>query len=462
MRGQKMARSMASAGFSHAALGLRLLVLAAAVALVTFPYMTAAPPLTVALRDYPASGVGYRTPALTKPPHLPMDVPDPGLTPPLISTAYDTTPLGTTGKGQTIVFFEWGGYNTNDLDTYAKKYTPNNPFNVTQPPGGQLPTTNDSSGPSGETMLDLEAAHAVAPDARLVVVDATATIPDQGLMTAAYYQKLANLFSTVDQQYPGAVWSSSIGWGCDRGTSGDNANELGPVRTALATAHSHGTSSFDAAGDTGGLECKENRPAVDFNAPPGQADIGLDTVASLPEMTDVGGTTMSTDAHGVWVSEETWVDPAMQQGTGGGVSALWDRPAWQANVSVRQDSGQNKHRLSPDVAAVADPNTGFYVFDSSQGGWQPTGGTSLAAPMWAGFAALMNQYLTANGGHPLGDLNPVLYQVAVSGSRPAFHDVIIAGNDVAYAEPHYDLVSGWGTPDVNNLVLDILDTQKGH
>ena len=87
------------------------------------------------------------------------------------------------------------------------------------------------------------------------------------------------------------MWSFSIGWGCDKLIT---AADLAPVRSALATAHTHGTTAFNASGDLAGLECKGGE---DWSSPPGAADIGLDSVASLPEMTDVGGTTLSTDAR---------------------------------------------------------------------------------------------------------------------------------------------------------------------
>ena len=71
--------------------------------------------------------------------------------------------------------------------------------------------------------------------------------------------------------------------------------------------------------------------------PAGPDDVGLDSVASLPEMTDVGGTTLSTDADGGWLAEQAWFDVPLSQGTGGGVSALFDRPAWQRGVAPDQD-----------------------------------------------------------------------------------------------------------------------------
>lgn len=390
--------------------------------------------------------LGYGRRRVAKPPIIPLDVPDPGLTPTLMVTAYDVTPLAATGKGQTIAFYEWGGYDTTDLDAYATHFKLP-PFNIAPPIGG-MPPPGDAS---GETMMDLEAAHAVAPDARLVVVNANTYFPGNNFA----WSQVASMFAAVDHQYPGVVWSSSIGIApCDQMIKGVDAQ---PAESALETAESHGTSAFDASGDTGGLECKEDLQGQ-WGTKPSPQDIGLDSIASLPAMTDVGGTTLSTDSNGVWLSEETWVDYPMQQGTGGGVSAIYNRPDWQSRLSVAKDSGNPLHRLTPDVAAVADPDTGMVV--RADHSWDIVGGTSLAAPLWAGFAAVINEYLTANGGHQLGNLDPLLYQAAASGAEPAFHDVSLGGNNVDTAGPGYDLVTGLGTPDVATLAHDILDIQK--
>ena len=384
--------------------------------------------------------LSYNSRHLATPANLPRDVPKDGLTPDGLLTTYNAEPLkmaGFTGKGQTIVFFEIDGYNQADLDSFAalSGLPPLTPLLI----GGQ-------PGPSeGETEMDLEVAHAIAPEAQLVVMNAYAA---QG---NSNYDEAANMFTAADRQFPGAVWSSSIGVGCDRMTT---AADLAPAQSALVAAEAHGTSAFDASGDTGGLECKEYNG--DWSTPPGESDRGLDSLASLPAMTDVGGTTLSTDANGVWLAEETWVDSPMSQGTGGGVSALFSRPAWQKGVSSPDDT---THRLTPDVAADADPYTGVRILEGGQ--VVAGGGTSQSAPIWAGMAVLMNQFLVAHGGHILGDLNPLLYRVAAAAARPAFHDVALGGNVVATAASGYDLTTGLGTPDVDNLVHDLLDLQLG-
>jgi kumamolisin len=364
--------------------------------------------------------LGYRPPHLAKPPNLPLDVPSPGLLPTQLPMTYNATPLRASGAGQTIVFYEWAAADQSDLDAYSAnfglpKFTPT--------AIGNPPTGKGHANEITEATMDLEVAHAIAPGARLVVVNAATTIVkgDSGNT----YENVAKLFATVDTQFPGAVWSLSIGWGCDRM---DTATDLAPMRAKLAAATLHGTAAFDANGDTGGLECKQYRADPDgsvYSSPPGESDIGLDSVASLPAMTNVGGTTLSTDARGLW-------------------------------VAAPEDT---RHRLTPDVAADADPSTGMYLLLNGQ--WQVGGGTSQAAPIWAGLAALMNQYLLAQGGKVLGDLNPLLYRIAAGAAKPAFHDVVLGGNAVNTARPGYDLVSGLGTPNVDNLVHDVLDIQQG-
>jgi kumamolisin len=376
----------------------------------------------------------------SKPPLLPLDVPDQGLQPSALLTTYNVSKLasaGITGKGQTIVIFAFDGFDQADLDSFATLYKL--PRFTPTVIGGQ------PAEPRGETTMDLEVAHAVAPDAQKVVINARPTVEGDG----GVYEKIAQMLESTDRQFPGAVWSFSIGWGCDKLVT---AADMAPVRSALAAAHANGTTAFNASGDLAGLECKGGQ---DWSSPPSDADIGLDSVASLPEITDVGGTTLSTDAKGAWQSEQAWFDVPLSLGSGGGVSSLFDRPPWQRAVLPNRD--QNR-RLTPDVAAVADQFTGVkIVFDGKQ---LVGGGTSQAAPLWAGMAAVMNQWLVANGGQLLGDLNPLLYKVAEGSRLPGFRDVTLGGNAVADAAPGYDLVTGLGTPDVDNLVRNILVLQK--
>lgn len=373
------------------------------------------------------------------PPMVPMEVPDQGLSPSAVLRTYNIAPLrsaGFTGAGSTVVVFAFDGFDQADLDTFSSMF--DLPSFTPEVIGGQ------PSAPRGEATMDLEVAHAIAPDAKKVLVNARPTVEGDGA-----YQKIAEMMEDTDRRFPGAVWSFSIGWGCDKLIT---AADLVPVRAALASAQVNGTTAFDASGDLAGLECKGGD---EWSSPPHADNIGLDAVASMPEMTNVGGTTLSTNAAGDWLAEQAWFDAPLSQGSAGGVSALFDRPSWQGPMFF---DPRTKNRLTPDISAVADPFTGLKIVFGQQ--VIVGGGTSQAAPLWAGIAAVMNQYLVENGGRLLGDLNPLLYRVAAGAGLPAYRDIILGANAVAAAGPGYDLVTGLGTPNVDNLARSILVTQK--
>lgn len=387
--------------------------------------------------------LSYTPHHMSRPDHMPLDVPDRGLAPDALLNTYNADDLaraGFTGKGITIVIFAFDGFRQSDLDTFTTMF--GLPQFTPEVVGGS------PGEPRGELSMDLQVAHAIAPDARKVVVNARPTVEGGG-----GYRKIGQMLEDTDRRFPGAVWSFSIGWGCDKLIT---AADLAPVRSALRTAQSHGTTAYNASGDLAGMEC---RGGQDWSSPPSDQDVGLDSVASLPEMTSVGGTTLSTDADGTWVSEQTWFDVPLSQGTGGGVSTLFDMPPWQrvaaAAVPPERNTGM---RMTPDVAAVADPFTGVKIVLNDQ--VVVGGGTSQSAPIWAALTAVMNQYLLENNGSLIGDINPLLYRIAEGAPRPAYRDVTLGGNAVDNAGPGYDLVTGLGTPDVDNLVRNLLILQK--
>jgi kumamolisin len=107
----------------------------------------------------------------------------------------------------------------------------------------------------------------------------------------------------------------------------------------------------------------------------------------------------------------------------------------------------------PDIAADADPLTGYSVYYSGDGGcrgsqcWQVVGGTSGATPLWAGIVLLANELSRSHGGKPLGLLNPRLYQLGASAQASrVFHDVTIGGNLYYPAASAWDYSTGWGSP----------------
>jgi kumamolisin len=375
------------------------------------------------------------------PPSLPLDVPGGGLAPTELLSAYNVNLLGAAGyngKGQTAVVFAFDGVDQHDLDKFSDWFTvPKFSVDVM----GGMPAERH-----GEATMDVQLIHAIAPLARIVLVNARPTAEGDGA-----YVKLGKLMEDVDRTYPGAVWSFSIGFGCDRLLS---RADLAPVRSALARAHRNGTTAFVASGDLAGLECKGGH---DWSDPPSPDDYGVDVLASLPEVTGVGGTTLSTDSQGHWLAEQGWYDVPLTQGSGGGASVLFARPSWQ---ETEVHSGPRDKRLVPDIAAVADPFTGVKFVNNGQ--IQVGGGTSQAAPIWAGLAAVMNQFLTARELPPLGDFNPLLYEIAGASDVPAFRDIYLGANAVTPVVQGYDMITGLGTPNVDNLVKAILVLKSLH
>ncbi len=369
------------------------------------------------------------------PPTPPRDVPDGGLLPTELWKAYDATELtdsGFTGKSQTVVVFSFDGFKQRDLDSFSDWFTV--PKFTPEVIGG-IPAQM-----TGEATMDLQVIHAVAPDARLVMANARPTVESGGT-----FENLAKLMETVDRGFPGAIWSISIGWGCDRLFT---AADLTPVRAAVAAAQKHGTTVFDATGDLAGLECKGGH---DWADPPTPDDVGVDAVASIPEITSVGGTTLSTDAEGGFLAEQGWYDVPLTQGSAGGASVLFGRPAWQ---STGPGGSAKARRMVPDVAAVADPFTGVkFVFDQQVA---VGGGTSQATPIWAGLAAVMNDLLKDQGADPLGSINPTLYAVAKGSATPGFRDIQLGGNAITVPHAGYDMVTGLGSPSIKNLIRGIL------
>lgn len=202
-----------------------------------------------------------------------------------------------------------------------------------------------------------------------------------------------------------------------------------------------GQSLFVASGDDGAFSAN----VCDYFYP-----------AEDPYVIAVGGTSLVTSAPlGPWVSETAW------NHSGGGISPdELPIPNWQAGIADSANLGSTTLRNIPDVAMEAD----FDNYDCSigvcQGGW---GGTSFAAPRWAGFAALINQQAAQSGDSPIGFLNPALYAIGEGTLYGAtFHDITSGQNDNGGADPApyqifpavtgYDLVTGWGSPNGQALI----------
>ena len=199
-----------------------------------------------------------------------------------------------------------------------------------------------------------------------------------------------------------------------------------------------GQSLFSATGDNGAYD--DGRT------------LSVDDPGSQPYVTGVGGTTLVTNGTGgAYAAETAWgvfydlSNPSSTQGGsfgvggGGGFSTIWPAPSYQSILNPTPAM-----RSVPDVALDADPQTGYAIYYN--GGFAGYGGTSAAAPLWAGFTALVNQQRTAAGKAPIGFLNPAIYQIGASAAYTAdFHDITSGSNLYYPAVPGYDNASGWGS-----------------
>ena len=195
---------------------------------------------------------------------------------------------------------------------------------------------------------------------------------------------------------------------------------------------------------------------TDWGAPPSDDRIGVHVSASVPWVTGVGGTRLSLNADGSYYNETVWQQASANEASGGGLSSHFARPAWQVAPGV-PPAGTDAKRAVPDVSADAESGMAIY----SDGQWSSGGGTSQAAPIWAGMTAVINQYLKRQGVKPVGFMNPALYALANSPQPfPPFHDILVGSNLVYRATPGYDLASGLGSPDAWNLARDLEAYQR--
>jgi kumamolisin len=347
-----------------------------------------------------------------------------------------------------VVFFEIDGFSQSDLNDYTSRFS--------LPPMHPIVAAGPRLQPGGEAEMDLEVVHAIAPGARLVVYNLDQNALSQNTQSSGQFlDSLVAFQRKIVNGSPKAIVSNSVG-SCAPALGGGAATALAQI---YDRADALGESWFAASGDQGAFDCLQAEEASD--APPTSQDIGVDLPASAPGVTGVGGTRLSVRQDGTWYAEEAWEGPAETSGGGGGVSTFFARPAWQHAPGVGNRAlDPSGMREVPDVSAVADPATsGTYSIQSCS---VREGGTSQAAPIWAGITALVDQYLRAHGGHAIGFANPALYALARTPQRyPPFHDVKVGSNLVYPATPGYDMATGLGTPDAWNLARDLLAYQRG-
>jgi subtilase family serine protease len=327
------------------------------------------------------------------------------------------------GAGQTIAIVDAGdnpgflnstdpNFANSDLAKFDAEFGLPDPPSFTklnqQGQQGPYPPSN-VAGFGPEIALDIEWSHVIAPMANIILVEAN-TNSGADLISATLVAAAIPQVSAVSMSFGSPEFSDEL-----------------QLDSTFTTPGSHQGVTFLAS--TG-----------DDSAPGGYA-------AFSPNVVAVGGTTLTVDAAGNYISESGW------SGSGGGVSQFEPQPGYQKGVVTQSTT----MRTTPDVAFDADPNTGVAVFDSTDFGastpWEQIGGTSLACPCWAGIIAITNQDRARVG---LGTLDGVSQTLPKIYTLPAsdFHD-ITSGNNGFPAGPGYDLVTGRGTPIAQLLIPDL-------
>jgi kumamolisin len=335
-------------------------------------------------------------------------------------------PLDVDGTGQAIGILELGGgYQPDDLQTYFSSIGVKEPTVVPVSVDDAQNAPTDANSADGEVLLDIEVAGAVAPGARIVVYFAPNTTNGfQDALTTAIHDA-ANKPSVI-----------SISWGGPESDWTDQA--MTAFDTAAQDAALLGVSICAAAGDNGSSDgVDDGQDHVDFPA-------------SSPHILACGGTNLQ-GAGGSISSETVWNDGSQGGATGGGFSAQFPLPAWQASAGVAPPSGGG--RGVPDVAGDADPQSGYQVLVDGES--FVIGGTSAVAPLWSGMIALINQKL----GKPLGFLHPTLY--ALPAATQAFDDITQGSNGTFSAAQGWDACTGLGSPLGKNLLAALGGTQPG-
>lgn len=343
-----------------------------------------------------------------------------GYNPAQIQTAYGITPLltgGINGVGQTIALIELDNFDLTDIQAFdAANNLPDPVVQESYVGGKPFKLTNQ-----GETTMDLEWTHALAPAAKIQIY----YIKGQQA-NAAGWQSVGQ---AVTSAIANGATSISLSFGTCNPSVGYQATS-----TALASAFAHGVSVFVSSGDTGDLagpvrECGR-RPSVGYPA-------------SDPSVVSVGGTSLVLNMDNTLYSQFAW------SLSGGGKAKPMPRPTWQITPNLRP----GKYRYVPDVSFLANPATGAEIYYN--GNWQTAGGTSLGAPAWAAIWTLVRAQ-AAQSGKTVGAAPSYLYRIGnSSGYTKAFNDITAGSNGAYGAKVGWDAVTGWGTPQVGGLAAAV-------
>jgi kumamolisin len=324
-----------------------------------------------------------------------------------------------TGAGQNLGLFEFLGTDLADLTTYYNNVGQTNtvPVTLISTDGTSTSCLASQGCDDTEQNLDITQALGMAPGLASLVVYVGSS--DTAIISAM----------TTHNPLPATI-------GCSWGWTPVDPSTLDPYFKKMAA---QGQNFFAASGDSSTWSARnEAWPADDAF------------------VVSVGGTDLITaSAGGAWKSETAWVD------SGGGITpdniAI---PSWQQLSGVINSSnrGSTTLRNGPDVSANA--NFTFYTCQDQSGCLaNQYGGTSFAAPMWAGYIALVNQQLAANGQSPIGFINPTIYSQNVTSLYATdFHDIISGTSGSFSSTTGYDLVTGWGSPNGQNLINALAPT----
>jgi subtilase family serine protease len=322
-----------------------------------------------------------------------------------------------TGSGQAVGLLEFDGYNVSDVTASFAGQSNAVPIQNILLDGA----TAGSDGDDGEQVLDIVQAASMAPGLSQIRVYIAPGNSEIGVGDVDIFNQMAT--ENIAKQL-----SCSWGW------NPADAAELDPIFQEFAA---QGQNLFVASGDAGAYTGSNT---TDNSYP-----------AESVYVVAVGGTDLTTNgAGGPWQSETAWADSG-----GGPADDGFAIPSWQVGVSNSANQASTTVRNVPDVAAEA--NTDNYTCDqgSCAGDY---GGTSFAAPRWAGFLALVNQQAASGGNSSLGFVNPAIYSIGEGASYSNdFHDITSGNNNNGQGQSFsavvgYDLVTGWGSPNGQNLI----------
>ena len=331
-----------------------------------------------------------------------------------------------TGSGQNVALFEYAGTDLSDLSTYYKNVGQTEPYTPTLISTGGYGTSCVDSGGSAcddtEQTLDMTQLMGMAPGSKMLYMYVCGDVLASGSGNISDTSCISAMVSDTDAPLSKQI-SCSWGW-----TPAD-ASTLDPYFEQMA---SQGQNFFVAAGDSSAWSASnEAWPADDAN------------------IVSVGGTDLTTSsAAGPWKSETAWAD------SGGGISPdSIPIPSWQklSGVITSTNKGSTTLRNGPDVAGNA--NFTYYVCaDQTTCTANDYGGTSFAAPMWAGYLALANQQAATNG-DTIGFIDPIIYPAALTSSYGTYFHDITSGSCGTYSGiTGYDLCTGWGSPNTTGII----------